>query len=600
MNTEHFQEDEYSQKEFDSQIIRRLLKYAKPYKWRLALSIFLLLAVAALELLLPILTKHAIDVNIAGKDIQGLIRTVLIFFGILLVALVAHFFQIYNTRLVGQKTVLDLRMEVFSHLQKLPVSYFDRNPVGRLMTRVTSDVQVLDEMFSAGIVSIFGDVFTIVGIISAMLVLNWKLALVTFTIIPLIFYASFVFRRHARKAFREIRLRLARINSFLNENIAGMTVTHLFNLQSRSFGKFDDLNRSYLQAHLKTIFYFALFFPIIELLSSIAVALIIGYGGKLILGGMLTLGGLVAFLQYSERFFRPIRDLSEKYNILQNAMASAERIFSLLDTEAGIESPATPVKFSDIQGRIEFKNVSFSYKKGEPVLNNVSFVVNPGETLAVVGRTGAGKTTLINLLCRFYDPDDGIILIDNIDIREFDIKELRRLIGLVQQDLFLFDGAIEDNICIDRQRSDCEKAILFASAAQADKFIDAMPERYKTKVGERGASLSTGQRQLLSFARALSIDPNILVLDEATSSVDTETEKMIQAALKKLIEGRTSVIIAHRLSTIREADRIIVLHKGEIREMGTHEELITAKGIYYRLYRLQAGIFAGNKMNDEC
>ncbi|NQS98624.1 MAG: ABC transporter ATP-binding protein [candidate division Zixibacteria bacterium] len=588
---EYFQEEEYSQKEFDAKILRRLLIYVKPYRWRLALSVFLLLAVTGLELMGPVLTKYAIDVNIPAKDIPGLLKTVSIFFVILAVALFGHFAQIYNTRLVGQRAVLDLRMAVFSHLQKLSVSYYDRNPVGRLMTRVTSDVQVLDEMFSSGVVAVFGDIFTIIGIIIAMLVLNWKLALATFIVIPFIFYTSFIFRKHARRAFRKVRIRLARINSFLNENITGMTITQLFNLQNRNFNKFDRLNQSYLEANLNTIFYFAVFFPVIELLGSVAIALIIGYGGKLILGGMLTLGGLVAFLQYSERFFRPIRDLSEKYNILQNAMASAERIFTLLDAEPEVKSPAEPARLDKFAGQVEFRNVSFCYKDNQSALKNISFTVEPGETLAVVGRTGAGKTTLINLLCRFYDPNEGAISLDGRDIREFEPRELRRLIGLVQQDLFLFAGSIEDNICIDEGRSDYDAAKPMAVSVQADKFIASMPEGYQTKIGERGATLSTGQKQLLSFARALSVDPKILVLDEATSSVDSETEMMIQAALKTLIEGRTSIVIAHRLSTIREADRIIVLHKGEIRESGTHEELLAREGIYYKLYKMQANAF---------
>ena len=591
---DHFQEDEFQYQDFDLQIIKRLLKYVKPYMGRLILSVFLLMAVAGLELLGPILTKHAIDVDIANKDLAGLVNTCIKFFIILIMALVLHFGQIYNTRLAGQMAVYDLRMEIFTHLQKLPVSYYDRHPVGRLMTRVTSDVSVLNEMFSAGVVSIFGDIFTLIGIMTAMLLLNWKMALVTFIILPFVFYASFVFRRHARKAFRDIRVRLARINSFMNENISGMVVTRLFNLQGRNNEKFIALNDSYLQAHLRTIFYFALFFPTIELLSSISVAVIISYGGKLIIGGMLSLGSLVAFIQYSERFFRPIRDLSEKYNILQNAMASAERIFSVLDTAADIDIPDHPEDTGGIKGKVEFRNVSFAYKAGEPVLKNVSFTVEPGEALAIIGRTGAGKSTIINLLCRFYDPDEGTVLVDGQDIRSFDPRQWRKTIGLVQQDLFLFSGNIEDNICIDKGRSDCDKAKNAAKFVKADDFVSQMPEGYNTEIGERGVNLSTGQRQLLSFARALSIDPKILVLDEATSSIDTETEIKIQEALKILLKGRTSIVIAHRLSTIREADRIIVLHKGEIREAGTHRQLLAKKGLYHKLYKLQSGVLNNN------
>ena len=587
---EYHQEEEYTHKDFDARLLRRMLKYVLPYKWNVALSTFLLLLVAGFELLGPVFTKHAIDVNIAGKDIQGLIRTVLLFFAVLVVSLIARFAQLYITRLIGQKAVLDLRMDVFSHLQKLSVSYYDRNPVGRLMTRVTSDVQALDESLSAGLIAVFGDIFTITGIVIAMLWMNWRLALVTFTLMPLVFLASFIFRRYARAAFRQIRLRVARINSFMNENITGMAVNHLFNLSERNNGKFEVLNRSYLDATLKTIFYFALFFPVIELLSASSMALIVGYGGKLILGGTMTLGALIAFLQYSERFFRPIRDLSDKYNILQNALAASERIFALLDTKPDISISASPVPIGDFQGRVEFRNVTFGYDKSNPVVKNVSFIAEPGKTLAIVGHTGAGKTTLINLLCRFYDVDEGEILLDGLDIRRLHPAVLRRRIGLVQQDLFLFNGTVRENICIDKERISRVGEDSFADAAWLSDFIASLPDGYDSKIGERGASISTGQRQLLSFARALSVDPKILLLDEATSSVDTETEALIQEAMKILFKGRTSIVVAHRLSTIREADNIIVMHRGEAREMGRHEELLAQEGIYYRLYRMHADV----------
>ncbi len=586
----HFQEDEFQYKDFDIKIIRRLMKYIKPYRWRLLLSVVLLIITAGLELLGPIITKHAIDVDIVNKDYEGLLKTVGLFFVILMVGLITHFNQIYNTRLVGQKVVYDLRMEVFSHLQKMSISYYDRHPVGRLMTRVTSDVSVLDEMFSSGVVAIFGDIFTIVGIVIAMLILNWKLALVTFIVLPFVFYASFIFRKYVRTAFREIRVRLASINTFMNELIAGMAVTHLFGIHSRNQRKFVELNRDYLRANLNTIFYFALFFPTIELLGSLAIALIIGYGGKLVLGGLLTLGSLIAFLQYSERFFRPIRDLSEKYNILQNAMASAERIFSVLDSQPEISSPQVAESVDELAGRIEFCDVTFGYNKDQPILKNISFTLEPGTSMAIVGRTGAGKTTLINLLCRFYDPQKGTILVDGKDIRSFNIREWRRNIGLVQQDLFLFSGTIKDNICIDTDRTDRKAAREFASTVKAHDFIQRMPQGYSTPLGERGTNLSTGQRQLLAFARAISINPRILILDEATSSVDTETESLIQNALKIMLKGRTSIIIAHRLSTIKGADKIIVLHKGEIRETGKHRQLMAKKGIYYKLYKLQSSV----------
>ena len=592
---DYFREEEYAQKDFDLKIMRRMLKYVLPFRWQVAVSVFLLLIVSGLELLGPILTKHAIDVDIAGKDMDGLWKTVMLYFVILVCILAAHFVQMYMTSWVGQKAVLNLRMEVFEHLQKLSPAYYDRNPVGRLITRVTSDVQSLDETISAGLVSIFGDIFIIIGIVSAMLWLNWRLALVSFLVVPLVFYLSMIFRKFAREAFREVRLRLAKINTFLNENISGMAVTHLFNLRSRNSDNFDTLNKSYYDAHIKTLLYFAIFFPAIELVSSISTALILGYGGGLILGGMMTLGGLLAFLQYTERFFRPIRDLSEKYNIMQSAMASSERLFALLDSVPEIQPPEAPIAFENVSGKIEFKNVSFSYNDGIPVLKDISFTVEPGETMAVVGHTGAGKSTLISLLCRFYDVDSGDILLDGINIRTIDPIRLRSKIGLVQQDLFLFSGTIEDNICVDPERSDCDSARAFASAVKADKFIiDRLPDGYDTILGERGETLSIGQRQLLSFARALSVNPDVLLLDEATSSVDPETEGLIQDGLRELLKSRTSIVVAHRLSTIREADKIIVLHKGVLRETGTHPELLAKEGIYAKLHKIQTGSFVNN------
>lgn len=588
---DYFQEDEYQAKDYDARLMKRLLRYVKPYRARLAVSVALLLVVTGLELLGPILIKRAIDVHIANKDIIGLLRLVVFFFFVLLAALAAHFIQLYNTRYVGQKVIYDLRLAVFKHLQTLSVSYFDRNPVGRLMTRVTSDVQTLEQMFSAGIVAIFGDIFTVTGIVTVMLILNWKLALVTFAMLPLIFWVTFIFRRYVRRAFREVRLRIARINAFLNEYIAGMLVSQLFNLQERNRSRFDQFNRSYFDAQIRAILLFALFLPMVELIGSLAAGLILAFGGKYIIAGSMTLGALVAFLQYSERFFRPIRDLAEKYNIMQAAMASSERLFALLDTAPEVKSPEKPLKCDDFQGRIEFRNVTFSYKKGEPVLKDLSFTVEPGETVAVVGHTGGGKSTIINLLCRFYDVDSGAILIDGADIREYDLKELRRKFGLVQQELFLFSGAVEDNILIDRERSNRKIAREAATTVRADRFIEKMPEGYDTRVGERGSTLSVGQRQILSFARALSVNPEILVLDEATSSVDIETEALIQEALAVLLNGRTSLVVAHRLSTIRRADRIIVIHHGRLREMGTHDELLRMKGIYHKLYRLQTGQF---------
>ncbi|MBN1541815.1 ABC transporter ATP-binding protein, partial [candidate division KSB1 bacterium] len=489
----------------------------------------------------------------------------------------------------------DIRIRIFSHLQELPLSFFDRNPVGRLVTRATNDVETLNTLLSSGVVSIFGDVFVLIGIIAVMLKLNWQLALLTFTILPLIVYATSLFRVRVRDSYRKVRTRIARINSYLQENIVGMSVVQIFNRQERNHQHFDRLNASHLRAYLQTIKYYAIFYPVIELLGAVSLALILWYGGLKTLQGALTLGVVVAFIQYTERFFHPIRDLSEKYNILQSAMASSERIFKLLDESPQIRMPENPLTLGAIRGEIEFRNVSFSYNGTDWVLNNLCFTIQPGEKVAIVGATGAGKTSIISLISRMYEPTQGEILIDGIDIRRLEIDDLRRAIRLVSQNIFIFSGTVDYNIRLADETIQPERVEKAARDVNAHLFIARMKDGYQSELLENGSNLSVGQKQLLSFARALVFDPRILILDEATSSVDTETEFLIRDAINKLMDGRTSLIIAHRLSTIQSVDRIIVLHKGKIREIGKHEELLAKRGIYHRLYQLQ---YAGEISTD--
>jgi ATP-binding cassette subfamily B protein len=542
----------------------------------------------------PYFTKIAVDVNIANDDKHGLLITALLFFAVLVVRGVIQFFNAYLTQWIGQRTIFDLRMQIFAHLQKLGLKFYDKNPIGRLITRVTNDVEVLNEMFSSGIVMVFSDVFTIIGILYFMFTMNWQLALISLSVLPILFYATFLFRRKARETYREVRLQVARINTFMQEHITGMLVDQIFNREKKSYQKFSDINAAHRDANIKSIFYYAVFYPSVELIGAIAVGLIIWYSGIEAITGAITLGTVMAFFQFNEMFWRPIRDLSEKYNIMQTAMASSERIFKLLDDNTMIEDPKTPVKLDGLRGKIEFQNVWFAYNpsennsdKNEWILKNISFTINPGETVAIVGHTGAGKSTIINLLSRFYEIQEGKILIDGIDIREVDQRELRKYISLVHQDVFLFSGDIKSNINLGNEKIKIDRVKAAARVVGLNNFIDTLPNRYSEEVKERGATLSVGQKQLISFARALAFNPKILILDEATSSVDTETEILIQNAIQKLLKGRTSIVIAHRLSTIQRANKIIVLHKGEVREMGTHQELLAQGGIYYKLYQLQ-------------
>ena len=572
---------------YDRRLASRLVKYLYPYRWPVLTSILLLASVSALKLVGPILTEIAIDKHIANSDVPGLTSIAQLFLLVMALQFVLFFAQTYITNWTGQKIMYDLRIEIFSHIQKLHLGYFDRIPVGRLITRVTTDVDVLNELFTSGVVNIIGDLISLFGILVVMLWLDWKLALITFSVIPLLFLATIIFKTKARSAYRQVRTAVARINSFLQENITGMSVVQIFVQEDRKLGEFKERNREHLQANLSSILYHAIYYPVISLIAAVSIGLIIWYGGLETMGGTLTLGVLVAFIQYSERFYKPVSDLSEKFDILQNAMASSERIFSLLDTEPEIKQSSSPAILPEVRGSIEFRKVCFSYRPGTPVIKNVSFKIEPEERIAIVGATGSGKSTLINLLCRFYELDSGEILIDGINIKKLSLAQLREAIAVVLQDVFLFSGSVEENVRLwDRPISDThiEWAI---QQVHAQSFIQALPEGYSTTVTERGSSLSVGQRQLLAFARALAHAPQILVLDEATSSVDTETEILIQDAVEKLMEGHTSLIIAHRLSTIQHCDRVIVLHKGEVIEEGTHGVLMRQKGVYRKLYELQ-------------
>ena len=584
---DYSEEEEDLGKVYDRVLMQRLLAYLKPYWLEVALIVLLMIGYSASEVLLPYLTQIGIDNYIQPGNLQGL-ETIAIYYVLVLVTrFIFTYFEEYRMQMVGQKAMYDIRMSLFSHLQRLDVRFFDNNPVGRLMTRVMGDVEVLRELFTSGVITLFGNLLHIFAIMGVMLYFDWKLALITFAVLPIIFAGTTVYQVYSRRAFRDQRKYLAQINAFMNENIVGMTTMQLFARESRSWLQFDERNKQYLSANLRSIFYFSLFSPMIEVSGSLALAVIIWYGGGQILQDAMTIGVLFAFIQYSQRLFWPIRELSEKYTIFQNAMASSERIFDLMDTQPTIVSP-TPAKALDgLNGEIEFRNVWLAYNAENYVLRDVSFKIKAGEKVAIVGHTGSGKTSIINLLCRFYEVSKGQILIDGIDLREMELQDLRRAINIVQQNIFLFSGTIEKNINLDDPEISKEDAIAAAKEVHLDRYVQRMPDGYATEIREGGAGLSVGQKQLVAFARALASDPDILILDEATSSVDTETELLIQDALARLMANRTSIAIAHRLSTIQNADKIIVMQRGEIREMGTHNELLQQRGIYYRLYQLQ-------------
>ncbi|NWF51411.1 MAG: ABC transporter ATP-binding protein [Ignavibacteriaceae bacterium] len=581
------QEDEILGKAYDAKLMKRLLIYIKPYKKYVVFAIVMNIFVAALGPLRPYLTKIAIDDYIANSNYNGLMMISLALFGSLILQAVVQYFLSYYTQYLGQKTLYDIRTQLFEHTHKLALKFYDRTPIGRIVTRTTNDVESLSELFSSGIVMVFSDVFIILWILSFMFFMDVSLSLVSLSVLPVLFYGTFLFRKKVRESYRDVRLHLARLNSYMQEHVTGMNIVQIFRKEKDEFKNFSKINSDHRDANIKSIFYYAIFYPSVELLSSIAIALMIWYGGGEIINGTLTLGVLFAFIQYTEMFFRPIRDLSEKYNILQTSMASSERIFKLLDNKTFIRNPENPIKLNGVKGKIEFRDVWFAYDDENYVLKNINLNINPGETVAIVGHTGAGKSTLINILTRFYDINKGSILLDGIDIRDLDKRDLRKFISVVLQDVFLFSGNIQSNISMDNDEITEEKIIQAAKTVGAEKFISNLPKRYKEEVKERGATLSVGQKQLISFARALAYDPKILILDEATSSIDTETEKIIQDAIEKLLVGRTAIVIAHRLSTVQNADKIIVLHKGEIREAGNHQELLAKRGIYYKLYQLQ-------------
>jgi ATP-binding cassette subfamily B protein len=578
---------------YDARLMRRLLGYLRPYLGRVGIALAAIIGGSILQLAHPWLMKIAIDQYIATGNLRGLDWIAAAFLAILVGSFLLEYVQIWTLQLTGQRIMFDLRMQIYRHLQRIDVQFYDRNPVGRLMTRVTTDVDVLNDLFTSGVVSIFGDVFTLAGIMIVLVVMDWRLALIAFSVLPLIVLVTQWFRRNVRDSYRTVRAWIARINAYLQEHITGMATVQLFRQERRSFGRFEDVNRRHRDANIDSIFYYAVFYPAIEVIGALASALIIWYGGGWTMEGTLTLGSLVAFLQYSQRFFRPISDMSEKFNVLQAAMASSERIFSLLDTPVKIESRTVERTDGRKDGLIVFENVWFAYNADraegdlEYVLRDVSFEVEPGQRVGIVGATGAGKSTIINLLLRYYDVTQGRILVDGVDVREMNLQELRSRFSLVLQDVHLFSGTIAGNIRLGEASIPEARIREAAAAVHADRFIDSLPLGYDSPVAERGATLSVGQKQLLSFARALAFDPRILVLDEATSSVDTQTELLIRDALHALMAGRTTIAIAHRLSTIQDMDKILVLHKGRLREAGSHQDLLALRGIYYKLYQLQ-------------
>lgn len=591
MSVQH--DDEILGKAYDSVLMRRLLGYLRPYWRQVVLALVAITLGAVVALAQPYLLKVAIDQYIAQGHLDGLRFLAGLYFLLLVAGFAGEYLQTWTMQMTGQRIMFDLRMAIYAHLQRLDLRYYDRNPVGRLMTRVTSDVDVLNELFTSGVVTIFSDVFKLVGIMAVMLWMDWRLALVSFLVLPLILVVTQWFRVHVRNSYRIVRGWIARINAFLQENITGMSTVQMFKREALNFERFDEIDAKHRDANIESIFYYAVFYPAIEAISALSTALIIWYGGAQVLAEAVTLGALVAFVQYSQLFFRPISDMSEKFNIMQSAMASSERIFKLLDEPVAITTPERPVaRAPGSGGHIVFDRVWFAYNEAsgaEPawVLSDVAFEVRPGERLGIVGATGSGKTTLINLLLRFYDVQRGRITIDGVDIRELDLAELRSQFSLVLQDVHLFSGTIADNIRLGHRGLTDERIKRAAQAVHADAFIERLPGAYQAPVAERGSTLSVGQKQLLSFARALAFDPRVLILDEATSSVDTETENVIREALHVLMAGRTTIAIAHRLSTIQDMDKILVLHKGVVREAGTHQELVAARGIYFRLFELQ-------------
>jgi len=617
-------DDEVLGKAYDGRLMRRLLTYLRPYKLQAGVSLAAVLLKAGADVLGPWLTKVAVDQYMADRKpahssilarwispnpATGITELAGIYLGLLALSYLLEFIQTYLMQWTGQKIMFDMRSQIFRHLQRMHIGFYDRNPVGRLVTRLTSDVDALNEMFTSGVFAIFEDVFVLLGIVIVMLQMSWWLALITFAVLPLILLITSIFRKHVRDSYRRIRTAIARINAFTQEHVSGMTVVQLFNREQRAYQDFEAINRTHMDAFKDAILAYALYYPAVELLSSVAIALVIWLGGGGVVRHTLTIGILIAFIQYSMRFFRPIQDLSDKYNILQAAMAASERVFKLIDSEPGIVSPATPLSPTAYAGRIEFRDVWFTYQRLTPeqeagiasanaaelkammdiewILKGVSFTIEPNQTAAIVGHTGAGKTTIISLMMRFYDVQHGRVCIDGIDVRDHDLTRLRQHFGVVLQDPFLFTGTIAENIRLGSSWITDDQLRNAAEQVNLSDFIATLPRGFDEPLRERGAGLSTGQKQLINFARALAHAPQILILDEATSSVDTETEMRVRSALDRLVTGRTSVLIAHRLSTVQRADLILVMHKGQLREAGTHQQLLTQRGLYWKLYQLQ-------------
>ena len=582
-----FHEEEAIGKTYDFQVARRLLSYLRPYVRLLVAGILLTFVVNWLVTLQPKFTEWAIDWYIVPRTTQGLGLLVGLYLGTQVLRLLLSYVQSILVNRVGQYTMFDLRRELYAKLQQQEVAYYDRNPVGRIMTRLTNDVDALNQLFTEGVTDLLGDLVIILTIIVVMLWMDVRLTLISLLTVPMLFAATTWFRKGARRGYDLVRTRIARINAFLQEHFAGAQTVQIFNAEAKSLRRFDRINEEYRRANIDTIFYYAVFFPLVDLIGAIGIALIIWYGGYRVMQNALSLGALVAFIQYSQALFQPIRDLSDKYNVLQAAVVASHRLFKTLDLPIAITTPDKPLKTERARGRIEFQNVWFAYNDEDWVLKDVSFTVEPGQSIALVGHTGSGKTTITNLLMRFYDIQRGRILLDGVDIRDWDLKALRRNFAVVLQEVFLFSGTIEGNIRLGRQEITAERVRWAAQEVHADRFIRRLKDEYQAEVRERGAGLSVGQKQLISFARALAFDPALLILDEATSSIDTETEQLIQRAIERVMRDRTSIVVAHRLSTIQNADRIIVLHHGEIREQGTHQELLAERGLYWKLYKLQ-------------
>ncbi|MEZ5427541.1 MAG: ABC transporter ATP-binding protein [Pyrinomonadaceae bacterium] len=589
----NYHEEELIEKTYDFRVTKRLFGYLRPY-WKLALAALALTLISNILLSLqPRFTQMAVDDYIMPKHTEGIWLFALAFFGLFLFRFLFSYVQEIFLNIIGQKVMFDLRTQIYTKLQSQEVAYYDKNPVGRIITRMTSDVDALNELFTSGVIDGLGDLVVIFAIVIQMFFYDWQLALVSLVTVPLLFAATNWFRKRARLGFDKVRTRMAKLNAFLQEHISGAQTVQLFNAEEKAQKNFHEINDDYRDANIETIYYYAVFYPMVEFIGVIGVAVIIWFGGYQILtrvsssGDALTIGIVIAFIQFSQQLFQPIRDLSDKFNVLQAAIVASHRIFLLLDLPVQITSPEEPKKVGETVGRIEFKNVWFAYKKEDWVLKDISFAVEPGESIALVGHTGSGKTTVTNLLMRFYDVQKGKILLDGIDIRDWDLNELRRNFAVVLQDVFLFSGSLEDNVRLGNEEIDDEKVIWASKEVRADEFVQKLPKKYQSLVKERGAGLSVGQKQLISFARALAFDPKILILDEATSSIDTETEQLIQQAVDRVMQERTSLVIAHRLSTIQKCDRILVFHHGELREKGTHNELLGERGLYWRLYQLQ-------------